>query len=140
MIGERRELMLVPITVEFFEFVRRLRTDSRDVNSYIENAEITVQNQIEYMNQHMQDYFICLNQNVPIGFVGVVQNDIRLAVVHEFRNRGVATFMVNEISRLYPDAHAKIKTSNVASIALFESAGFKCQYYIYKKVDQIEQP
>ena len=133
MLSERYELELVPISAEFFEFVRRLRTDSRDASSFVDNTEITVQNQIEYMNRHLQDYFICLRQKVPVGFIGVVQNDIRLAVDHEFRNRGVASFMVNEISKLYPDAQAKIKTSNVASIALFESAGFECQFYIYKK-------
>ena len=68
----------------------------------------------------------------------MIQNDIRLAVDHEFRNRGVATFMVSEISKLYPEAHAKIKTSNVASIAVFESAGYALQFYIYRKVDSLE--
>lgn len=132
------ELKLVPISVEFFEFVRRLRTDPRDANSYVDSAEITMQDQIDYMNRHLKNYFICLDRKVPVGFIGVVQNDIRLAVDHEFRNKGIATFMVNEISKLYPEAHAKIKTSNVASIALFESAGYEREFYIYRKVDSLE--
>jgi ribosomal protein S18 acetylase RimI-like enzyme len=124
---------LVEISSEFFEFVRRLRTDPRNADSFINNNEITLQNQIDYMEQHLKDYFICLSQQTPVGFIGVVQGDIRLAVDHDFRNRGVATFMVNEISKLFPGASAKIKTSNVASIALFESVGFKRQFYIYGK-------
>ncbi|WP_422685655.1 GNAT family N-acetyltransferase [Candidatus Planktophila dulcis] len=126
---------LVEISSEFFEFVRRLRTDPRNADSFINNNEITFQNQIDYMEQHLKDYFVCLSQQTPVGFIGVVQGDIRLAVDHDFRNRGVGTFMVNEISKLFPKASAKIKTSNVASIALFESAGFERQFYIYGKVE-----
>ena len=125
---------LVEISSEFFEFVRRLRTDPRNADSFINNGEITFQNQIDYMEQHLKDYFICLSQQTPVGFIGVVQGDIRLAVDHDFRNKGVATFMVNEISKLFPEALAKIKTSNVASIALFESVGFERQFYIYGKL------
>ena len=126
---------LVEISSEFFEFVRRLRTDPRNADSFVSNNEITFQNQIDYMEQHLKDYFVCLSQQTPVGFIGVVQGDIRLAVDHDFRNRGVATFMVNEISKLFPEASAKIKTSNVASIALFESVGFERQFYIYGKVE-----
>jgi ribosomal protein S18 acetylase RimI-like enzyme len=125
---------LVEISSEFFEFVRRLRTDPRNADSFINNGEITFQNQIDYMEQHLKDYFICLSQQTPVGFIGVVQGDIRLAVDHDFRNKGVATFMVNEISKLFPEALAQIKTSNVASIALFESVGFERQFYIYGKL------
>lgn len=132
------ELELVPITVDFFEFVRRLRTDLRNADSFINPAEITVQDQIEYMQQHLQNYFICLNRKVPVGYIGVVNDDIRLAVDHDFRNRGIASFMVNQISKIFPEAQAKIKTTNVASIALFESAGFERQFYIYKKVEKNE--
>lgn len=129
---------LVEISSEFFEFVRRLRTDPRNADSFINNSAISSQSQIDYMEQHLKDYFVCLSGLTPVGFVGVVQGDIRLAVDHDFRNRGVATFMVNEISKLFPDASAKIKTSNVASIALFESVGFERQFYIYGKVEEIE--
>ena len=130
---------LVEISSEFFEFVRRLRTDPRNSDSFINNSEITLQNQIDYMEQHLNDYFICLSEQTPVGFIGVVKGDIRLAVDHDFRNRGVATFMVKEISKLFPGASAKIKTSNVASIALFESVGFERKFYIYGKVEENEQ-
>ena len=136
MLSEHRALELVQISEDFFEFVRQLRTDPRNADSFINNTEITVQNQIDYMEQHLKDYFICLNQQTPVGFIGVVLGDIRLAVHHDFRNRGVATFMVNEISKLFPEATAKIKTTNVASIALFESVGFERQFYIYGKVEE----
>ncbi len=136
MLSEHRELELVPISEDFFEFVRRLRTDPRNADSFINNTEIILQNQIDYMEQHLKEYFICLNQQTPVGFIGVVQGDIRLAVNHDFRNRGVATFMVNEILKLFPEATAKIRTTNVALIALFESVGFKRQFYIYGKVEK----
>jgi len=135
-VNEMVPYQLIPISREYFEFVRKLRTDPQNVDSFVNNAEITIQKQIDYMERHLQEYFICLSQRTPVGFIGVVQGDIRLAVDHEFRNRGVATFMVNEISKLFPEASAKVKASNVASIALFESVGFERQFYIYGKVEK----
>lgn len=109
----------------------------RDADSYINNAGIIMQGPTHYMNGHLKDYFICLDKKVPVGFIWVVQNDIKQAVDHEFRNRCIATFMMNEISILYPEAHAKIQTPTVASTALFESAAHERDFYIYRKVDSL---
>jgi ribosomal protein S18 acetylase RimI-like enzyme len=54
-------------------------------------------------------------------------------VAHDFRNQGVGKFMVDEIRLRFPDAHAKVKTTNEASIALYESLGLERKYYIYEQ-------
>ena len=68
----------------------------------------------------------CLKKNVPskvpgIAFLSGGQSEIE------------ASKNLNEIMKIYPDAFAKIKIENEASLRLFESCGFKKKYYILEK-------
>ena len=51
---------------EYWDFVRTLRTDPRVQHGFIEKADITIEQQIEYMYKHWQEYFICLIDNKPV--------------------------------------------------------------------------
>ena len=68
-----------------------------------------------------------------IGFIGHVENDIRLGTRKEYQRRGVAKLMVESFMEKHPEAFAKIKLDNEASLKLFESSGFKKKYYILEK-------
>ena len=80
------------------------------------------------MSKHSQDYWICLNGEIPVGFIGVVENDIRLAVEPSYKNKGVGTFMVGEISKIDKNATAKVLLDNTPSQKTFEKNNFQ----IYK--------
>ena len=41
--------------------------------------------------------------------------------------------MINEIMKIHPNAFAKVKLENKASLKLFESCGFKKKFYILEK-------
>ena len=41
--------------------------------------------------------------------------------------------MINELMKKHPEAIAKVKLDNEASIGLFEKAGFKKKYYLLEK-------
>lgn len=85
------------------------------------------------MENHLTEYFICLDNNKPTGYIGVVKNDIRLAVHPDFQGKGIGMFMLEEIMKIFPESEAKIKINNLKSIKLFEKAGFNLRYYIYSK-------
>jgi ribosomal protein S18 acetylase RimI-like enzyme len=123
---------LVPVSDATLEFVRKLRNNPLDASAFVNNNYITPENHAIYMAQHMDKYFVCYYNEILVGFIGVVENDIRLAVTPDFRNQGVAKYMVSEIMFRFPDAHAKVKVTNGASIALFESLGFERVFYIYE--------
>ena len=48
----------------------------------------------------------------------------------DYQNLGIATFMVKEIIKLYPDAEAKIKLIIIKSINFSKKIGFK-KSFIY---------
>jgi ribosomal protein S18 acetylase RimI-like enzyme len=124
---------LVPCTQEYWEFVRQLRTDPRTAQGFIQQVEITPDQQCKYMSSHWQEYFIALVDDEPAGFVGSVGNDIRVCTHPDFQNRGVGSYMIKELSKILPNAVAKIKIDNQASAALFRANGYVPTYIIYEK-------
>lgn len=126
-------MKLVDCDPIYWEFVRILRNDPKVSDGFIQTNFITPQQQIDYMNNHSMFYRICLLDGVPVGYIGVIDNDIRVCTHPEFQKKGVAEFMVNELMKSYPGAFAKIKVDNIASRRLFEKCGFKLKYYLYDK-------
>ena len=100
---------------------------------FINQDFIVSDNHIKYMEEHITEYFVCLHNDVPVGYIGVVKNDIRLAVHPKFQGNGIGLFMLEEIIKMFPKSEAKIKVNNVKSLKLFEKAGFDLNYYIYSK-------
>lgn len=115
---------LVKCQKEYYEFIRLLRTDPRIKSAFISQKEITKDEQEKYMKIYQDDYYICLNEGNPVGFIGIVSNDIRLAVSPEFQNKGIASFMLKEINLMRDDYEVKIKSDNISSINFFKKNGF----------------
>ena len=85
------------------------------------------------MNKFQGDYRVCLIGNIPVGYIGVIEDDIRICTHPDYQKRGIGRFMLEEANKIWPNAHAKIKESNLASKKLFESAGFEVQFVIMKR-------
>jgi hypothetical protein len=126
-------LKLVDNKPDYFEFIRELRLHPKNILGFINQNKITKEEQIEYMKIYQDFFKVCLMENVPVGFVGVIDNDIRVAVNPDLKKMGIGKFMIEQISKLYPDASAKIKVENDSSIKLFKSCGFKPTFLIMKK-------
>jgi ribosomal protein S18 acetylase RimI-like enzyme len=126
------KLRLVGNNPQYFEFIRILRNDSSIKAGFIEQDEISPEQHDLYMKRFFDCYQICLLDNVPVGYVGVVEDDLRVAVSKDFQNLGVGKFMVTEILKLYPNAKVKVKYSNLPSQRLFEGLGFTKELIYYK--------
>lgn len=112
---------MVKATGEYWLFILQLRNRLRE---YFFNQEIIdASEHVAFMRKNWDNYYVYLDDNrKPAGWVGVVDGDIRVAVSPEFQKLGIASFMLEHIKRMYPDAKAQILESNTASIKLFESA------------------
>ena len=116
---------LVECREQYWEFVRELRMDDRVISGFIETIPITSEQQIAYMTNNSQHYRIALVNGKPAGYVGVINDDIRVCTHPKFQGLGVGKFMINECVKIWPTAYAKVKHGNTASDKLFLACGFK---------------
>ena len=126
-------LVLVNNEPKYYEFIRFLRTTKENINGFLNQSPITEKEQLEYMEKYGDFYYIALSDEPPVGFVGVIDDDIRVATHPDFKKKGIGKFMSNEIVKKFPEGFAKIKLENKSSIKLFESCGFKVEFLIMKK-------
>jgi GNAT superfamily N-acetyltransferase len=124
---------LVDCNKEYWEFVRNLRNDERVLEGFINTTHITPEMQENYMKKYSECYWITLFDNKPSGFIGVIEDDIRVCTHPDYQGKGIGKFMINTIMELNPTAFAKIKVNNKLSLKMFESCGFTKKYYILTK-------
>lgn len=124
---------LVKCTPQYWEFVRVLRNDERVQSGFIKSNPISPKDQEYYMHNNAHHYRIALVDKEPAGYVGVIEDDIRVCTHPDYQGKGVGKFMINEIMKEYPTAFAKVKIDNEASLRLFRSCGFKKKFYILTK-------
>lgn len=84
----------------------------------------------EFMFKNHEHYFVMVEEGRTVGFVGCVNNDIRVGVHPQFQNRGYGKQLIFFIKEKYPDGVAKIKDGNEASVNLFTSCGFQPTWHI----------
>jgi GNAT superfamily N-acetyltransferase len=118
---------------EYWEFIRQLRNDKRVKAGFIQQDHISKENHLKYMEKHGNNFYVCLIDKKPAGYVGVIDRDIRVATHPSYQGKGVGKFMINALMKLYPGSLAKVKIENKASLGLFEACGFKRRYYILEK-------
>ena len=118
---------------KYWEFIRTLRNDKRVVSGFIQSTYITKDRQQEYMEKYSNCFRVALLDNEPVGYVGVIEDDIRVCTHPDHQGRGVGKFMINKCMEIWPTAFAKVKVDNQASLKLFESCGFTKSFYILNK-------
>lgn len=111
---------LIAITEEYYDFVREMRMHPENVAGFLEDANITPEAQRQYMEKHGKNYYVALSYGEPVGYVGVIDNDIRICTHPHYQGTGVGRFMLSEIVKLYPQATGRILDGNTASRKLFE--------------------
>jgi ribosomal protein S18 acetylase RimI-like enzyme len=117
----------------YWEFLRDLRNHIEVRTGFIQQSHIGETDHKKYMEKYGECYYICLVDDVPAGFVGVIDTDIRIATSPDYQQRGLGKFMIQELVERHPDSVAKVKVENEASLRLFESCGFVRKYYILEK-------
>ena len=121
---------LVKNTYLYWEFIRNLRNLEGVREGFIQQEVITQKQQQDYMSQYNDYFYICLYKGEPAGYIGVIDDDIRVATHPDYQGKGVGSFMVREIKKLCPTSMAKVKIENKASLGLFQKCGFKIKYYL----------
>lgn len=132
------QLKLVSNENKYWDFIKKLRFHPDNISGFFSHETVSDSDHRNYMKEYGESYKICLNGNDPVGFIGCVDNDIRLAVDPKMKNRGIGKFMLNQTN--YP--YAKVLHKNTASLNLFLSSGFVCfrsdETFIYLRRENLE--
>ena len=127
------KLELVLCTEEYWEFVRLLRMNPINQEGFFTQANITSEQQKEFMSHNWSKYKICLVDNEPAGYIGLLHgHEITYCVHPDFHGKGIGTFMIKNFSKLFNNIDAFVKVDNIASQKVFEKLGWEKQIY-YKK-------
>jgi len=124
---------LVKNSYIYWEFIRNLRNLDGVRQGFIKQDIITRNQHEEYMKKNSIFFWICLDNSVPIGYIGIIDDDIRVATHPDYQGLGVGSFMLKTVMKQNPSAVAKVKINNEASLRLFEKNGFKKKYYLLEK-------
>ena len=127
------DIALIKNEKRFWEDIRNLRNNPDVKTGFTKQEHINLEEHEEFMNMYSDNFYVALIDNQFTGYVGVINNDIRVATHPDYQGRGIGKFMINNLMNLHPNAYAKIKIDNEASMALFEKCGFKKKYYILEK-------
>jgi GNAT superfamily N-acetyltransferase len=131
---------------DYREYIRLLRNYYKDY--FIDNTEINTDTHKTFMDNYGNDYYILTlkvppysinnisqnglflgtETNLLIGFIGVVNNDVRLAVHPLFIGQGYAKMMLKFIVEKYPNCKSKVKKNNANNLLLFEKSEYFIEY------------
>jgi len=127
-------IKLINCSIKYWDFIRKLRNKNI---GFVQQVKITHYQQILYMKNHNKDYKVCILNNIPVGFIGEVDFDLRLAVHERYQNKGVAKYMLKNF-KTKKHTIGKVKKDNIHSKSLFISCGWKLSdkigdnYYYYE--------
>jgi RimJ/RimL family protein N-acetyltransferase len=124
---------LVDCNSEYWEFVRLLRTHPNNQGYFLTQPTITTNQQIKFMTKNSHKYKICIENNIPVGYIGLInKNEITYCVDPSHQGKGIGTFMVSEFLKLHTTLTAFVLPENIGSNCVFEKLGFQKQIFYTK--------
>jgi hypothetical protein len=123
---------LVPAKEEHWSFIRDLRMHPDNISGFLTEANITDEQQKQYMQKYGDCYFVALSYGKPVGYVGVIDGDIRICTDPSNKRSGVGKFMLRRIFEMFPKSKGRILKDNLASQRLFSKC--KVPFEIIMKI------
>jgi len=131
------DYLLISNSPKYWGFIRTLRNNPKVRPGFVQQDHISPGQQMKYMEKYNDNYFVCLYDGEPVGFIGEIDDDIRLAVCPACQRRGIGSFMLWEFMKLRPNSVPKVLKTNTVSQKFFEKCGFVLEsedelFYYYK--------
>jgi L-amino acid N-acyltransferase YncA len=98
--------------------------------SFINSSLVAYEDHLKFMEKNYENYIVAIVIGEVVGFAGVVENDVRVAVDPRYQKKGIGKKLLQKIVSNFPKCEAKIDVENKASLSLFRSCGFIKKYYI----------
>ena len=105
-------------TPDYWEFVRKLRNHPDVQEGFLEEANITVDQQQLFMEKNSTWYTIAVQGGVPKGYLGLIgpsRTEITICVHPAYHSIGIGTALMKFAHDNFPGAWAKVLLTNGAS-------------------------
>lgn len=126
-------LSIRQVKYDWYEWSDILEIRNLTSHGFGNTCEIDKETHFYFMKKYYMDYIVAELEGKIVGFGGVIDGDIRVAVHPDHQGLGIGKDIIYNLSLKYPNAFAKVKLDNEASLKLFESCGFKKKWYILEK-------
>ena len=126
-------LEIVKNSPAYWEFIRHLKNDEDARANSMSKHIIGPEEHRAYMSVHNDKYYICLEDSVPLGYMGRnAQDYVAVAVISEARGKGIGKYMLQYYCKQMREHNLRaiVNISNHASIKMCESSGFIKKYYV----------
>ena len=134
------KISIVKNSPKYWEFIRTVRNHPETKEGFVQQQYISKEEHLNYMEKYGEHYYVCLYNSEPAGFVGSVNEDIRVATHPSYLRKGIAKKLIKYIVSIYPTSVAKVKIKNKASLRLFESCGFTKRFYLLEFDKENNEP
>lgn len=81
--------------------------------------------QYSYMKEFGDNFIVAVHNDTLLGYARCIDGDIAICVVPELQSKGIASMLLEELLKRYPDSYARVKEDNESSKKLFEKFGFR---------------
>jgi len=120
---QKPHLTISDVKPEHYEPICKMRLHPANQQGFLDKRPFSRADQRRYMAANAGKYIVCLLEGKPVGYAGVIDDDIRICTDPDFKKRGIGGVMLEEIVKRFPNARAKILRDNKASQALFSRCG-----------------
>ena len=126
------EFKIINCKPEHFDFVRKLRNVNK-IRRQMIHKELNYLNK-DYMKRYYKCFKICMFNDILIGYMRVIDDDVGIIVKPKYQKKGAGSFMLNNLFLFKKDIlKAKIRINNLSSLKLFKKNNFIEEYIILKK-------
>ena len=71
--------------------------------SFINTSVISYETHMSFMEENSNNYIVAIRYDEVVGFAGVVNNDVRVAVDPKYQKRGIGKKLLNKITEHFPE-------------------------------------
>jgi ribosomal protein S18 acetylase RimI-like enzyme len=126
-------LEIRPVALDTIEWNEILNIRNLTSHGFGNTDQIDSETHFYFMKDNYHDYVVAEMKGEIVVFGVVVKDDISVAVKADYQGLGIGKNIISVLSVKFPEAFAKVKIDNEASLKLFESCGFKKTWYILEK-------
>ena len=125
---ENAKISVVDNEEKYWKGIGNLRSHPRVQKGFIMRLwgpPISIASQAEHMERvGAHNYIVAVHDDTLLGYARCIDNDIAICVYPELQGKGIASMLLEELLRRFPNAHARVKADDTASRRLFEKFGF----------------